>query len=75
MDFEVSCIEIGQRIKQLRKEQNLTQAEFAEEVSLDPKYISRIEQAKSKLGLCAVAKISRYMDVSTDYLIFGNRDG
>ncbi len=41
----------GQRVKQLRKEQNITQSQLAFEAELSREHISRMEHEKMNIGL------------------------
>ena len=41
----------GQRVKRLRKEQNITQSQLAFEAELSREQISRIERGKTNTGL------------------------
>ncbi len=64
---------IGQRIKQLRKEYNLTQQQFAELINLKNSTISLYENEKRQPEFKTLVKIADYFNVTTDWL-FGRVD-
>ena len=59
--------QLGKRIKQIRKESNLTQADLAEKINVDFKYLSRIETGLSTPSLKTIEKIAEQLGV--DYRI------
>ena len=64
---------IGQRIKQLRKEYNLTQQQFAELINLKNSTISLYENEKRQPEFQTLVKIADYFNVTIDWL-FGRVD-
>ena len=65
------------KIKELRKELNLTQREFAEKLGLDAHNVGDWERGKCEPSSFWLIKISETYKVSTDYLLgreddFGN---
>lgn len=44
-------VRFGQRVKQLRKAQNITQSQLAFEAELSREHISRMEHGKMNIGL------------------------
>lgn len=65
--------ELGSRIKQCRKLQNLTQEKLAELVDLSPHYIYEIERGLKSMSLSTLMDIAMTLHVSTDYLLFGTQ--
>lgn len=62
---------LGDRIKELRTELGLSQAELAQRVgSTDARQISRYENGRITPSLDGVARIAQALDVSLDYLVF-----
>lgn len=51
-------IKIGERIQQLRKEQDISQEEFALMVSLGRSYLSRIETGQRNPSIDVIEKIA-----------------
>ncbi len=62
---------IGQRIKELRKEKNITQAELSKELNLSDRTVSKWEQGKGNPDIETLPDLSRFFGVSIDYLITG----
>jgi len=62
---------IGDRIKKIRKEMQLTQDEFASKLKIHSKQLSKYESGRSIPILEITARIATFCEVSTDYLIFG----
>ena len=61
---------LGERIKELRAEAGLSQAELAERVGAgDARQISRYENGRITPSLDAIAGIAEALNVSLDYLV------
>lgn len=54
---------LGARIKELRRAKKLSQEQLAEIISLDPKFISRIEVGRSSPSLETIENIARALGV------------
>ncbi len=65
--------DLGNRIYERRKELNMTQKELAEAVELSIQSISSIELGKKAVRPENLVNICRALDVSADYLLFGER--
>ncbi len=63
--------EIGERIKEIRKKNNLTQKKLAEKTSIDVTSISRYETGNQMPNLDTLVLISMALEVSLDYIVFG----
>jgi transcriptional regulator with XRE-family HTH domain len=61
---------LGERIKALRTEAGLSQAELAEQVGGDGRQISRYENGRITPSLDALARIAEALNVSLDHLVF-----
>ena len=68
---DLNYIEIGKRIKNKRKELQLTQETLSEIIDVSPSYISEIERGCSISSLSTIAKIAQTLELNLDYLIFG----
>ncbi len=55
--------QIGIKIKEYRKKAKLTQAELAEKINVDSKYISRLETGTSIASISTIVKISDVLNV------------
>ena len=69
----MNAAEMGARIKQCRKVQNLTQEKLAEKVDVSPHYIYEIERGTKSVSLPVLIDISKTLKTSLDYLVFGVR--
>ncbi|MUT64925.1 helix-turn-helix domain-containing protein [Paenibacillus sp. NEAU-GSW1] len=59
---------VGERVRQLRKEKNLTQEELAERSSLHTNYVGQVERGEKNLTLETLEKIVAGLDVSLEEL-------
>ena len=64
---------IGDRLKKIRKENKLTQKEMAEKLDIHPNTISMYEKGNRNIPSNMVKKISDTFNVSTDYLLRGEK--
>lgn len=62
---------LGDRLKQIRKEKNLSQKAFADPLSTSSGYISEVEQGKKAPGSDFLTSLSRVYGVSIDWLLTG----
>lgn len=62
---------IGNRIKELRKKQNLNQTELGEIVGMSHGGIAGIESGRNNASIDTVIKLCDYFHVSADYLLYG----
>lgn len=69
MDF----ISMGQRIKNERRKQSLTQEKLAEIIGVTRNHISLIEKGDRAAGIEVLEKISNCFNVSIDYLVKGDQ--
>lgn len=63
---------IGQRIREIRKNNHLTQAQLAELSGVEPSNISHIERAATKVSLPTLIKIANALHATLDELVYGN---
>jgi len=61
-------LRIGQRIAELRKEQNLTQTQLAERCGLQQAHIARIETGRYSVGLDTLAQIATALGMKIDFI-------
>lgn len=54
----------GQRIKELRKQKNLTQEKLAEKARLHYTYIGTVERGEKNISMINIEKISKALGVS-----------
>lgn len=63
-------MELGERIKKLRKDMKLTQDEFAGKLKIHPKQLAKYEAGRSRPSIDVIARLSNFCEISADYLIF-----
>ena len=59
----------GERIKELRLERGLTQAQLAKELNTSQKSISKYETEVWDLNTGMIIALSKFFEVSADYLL------
>lgn len=63
---------VGARIKQLRKNRNLTQSETSEYLDYtNERQLQRIENGETACSVDKLMEIAQILDSSTDFLLFG----
>ena len=65
LDFSV----IGQRIKEVRSERNLTQEYIANVTGVNVSHISNIETCKTRVSLTLLVGICNALDCTLDYIL------
>ena len=63
-------IQIGKRIRELRKQQNSTREGLAEKAGISAKFLYEIETGKKGFSIDILGKLSRALAVSCDYIVF-----
>ena len=66
--MENIIVEIGNNIKTLRKNAGLTQAQLAEKINVDSKYISRLETGSSTASIATISKLAGALGVEVKEL-------
>ena len=69
----MNLIEIGNRIKVERKNRGISQEILAELVNVTPHYIYEIERGLKSMSLETLVNVSKALQISADYILFGNR--
>ncbi len=64
---------IGLRVKEVRKQSLITQAQLAEMTELSISYISHIETAQKKASLESLVRIANALGITVDELLNGNQ--
>ncbi len=65
---------VGKQIRAARELSGLTQEQFGELVSLDPKNVSDIERGLVGISISTLKRICEKLSVSSDWILFGDRD-
>ena len=63
--------EIGKRIRQLRRRQNITQTQIYQTCGISSGNLSSIENGKTLPSSTALIQLSRTLNCTTDYILFG----
>lgn len=72
MYSNLTQLEIGQRIREARRNQEATQLQFSEEIFISSNFLSEIENGKKGLSCETLYNICETQKISADYLLFGN---
>ena len=68
--YILNNIEIGERIREIRKKQGLSREAFSEMINISEIFLGQIERGERSLSITTLASISFATGVSTEY-IFG----
>ncbi|HPN13385.1 MAG TPA: helix-turn-helix transcriptional regulator [Spirochaetota bacterium] len=60
---------LGQKLKQLRKEKDITKATFAKTIGIAPSHVGRYENDESVPTAFILKKIAEFYNVSVDYVL------
>ena len=60
---------LGSRVKKLRQEMNLTQAEVADALHVTPRYISNVENNRTAMSLRILIYYAKLMNTTLDSLV------
>lgn len=63
--------EMGDRIRECRKQKKLSQADLAEKIGVSDNTISNMETGNNNVKLENIEKVADFFEVSLDYLIKG----
>ena len=64
---------IGQRIRDTRVQKGYKSIDMAEALEISKDQYSRIENGRSTCSTQKLFQIAQYLDVTTDYLLFGDK--
>lgn len=67
-------MELGAKIKKLRKEKKLTQGELAEKVGISGNHLSRLEREVFQPSVEVVKRLALVLDIHVDGLLSGEDD-
>ncbi len=65
-------IEIGSRIRQIRKGQKKTREQIAEIANISPQFLFDIESGKKGMTSQTIINLAKSLNVSTDFILTGN---
>lgn len=69
MENREILIKFGQRVRQLRKEKNLSQEELSFKADLHRTYIGMIERAEKNITLINIEKIAKALSINVKELL------
>ena len=67
-------LEVGERIKELRKTRNMTREEVAEKSEISSKFLYEIELGKKGLSADTLVKLAKTLSCSCDYIMTGEQE-
>lgn len=62
-------VKFGQRVRQEREKQGLSQEELANKAKVHRTYIGMIERAEKNITLSNIEKLAKALGVNVDYLV------
>ncbi len=68
-------LEIGKRIRELRRKKGLTQEQLAEQLNISTVHLAKVETGKRGCSLDILIDIAAFFDASLDYLALGKARG
>lgn len=67
-------MQIGQRIQELRTQKGIKAIDMAMQLDMSKNQYSRIECGESMCTTKVLHKLSQYLEVSADYLLYGRKE-
>ena len=64
-------INLGERIKEVRKETRLSQEKFALKIYMDRTYVETVESEKRNISIQNIEKIAKGLNITTSELVKG----
>ena len=74
MKFNQDDIIIGERLRSIRENMNMTREKFSEKIDITDSFLGQIERGERSLSVKTLKKVVKYTGVSADYLLFGKSD-
>lgn len=66
--------DMGSRIRALRDEKDITRERLAEKAEISTQFLADLELGYKGMSAATLYKLSRALCVSSDYLLFGNKN-
>ena len=67
--LEINMTEVGNRIKELRIENGMTQTDLAQKIGVATNTVSQYEKGLSKTSIDVIANLAIALETTTDYLL------
>lgn len=74
MTSDMDLKAIGRRIRFQREQMHLTREELAEKLEVSAKFCADIEYGMKGMSMTTLNRLSETLNLSTDYILKGNRD-
>ena len=71
MQLNQDDINIGERLREIRENMNMTREEFSKKIDITDSFLGQIERGERSLSVKTLKKVVKYTGVSADYLLFG----
>lgn len=71
---DLKLSEMGERIREVRKQQNLTRSQLALYTNISPHYLYEIEKGNKAPSVTILYRIAKVLGVSTDYLLMESKN-
>ena len=65
---------IGKRVRKTREHYKLTREQLAEMANISPQFLVHIENGTKSMTVNTICNLSRALNISADYLLFGMED-
>jgi len=68
----VELLQFGERLRRRRNALSYTQENVAEQVDISLRFYQMLEQGQKSVSLDTLIRLSKALNLSVDYLLFGN---
>ena len=65
---------VGQQLRQIRKEQNLTREQLAEQANISSKYLYEIEKGRKNCSLYIIYRLCSCLKVNLEHILKENNE-
>ena len=65
---------IGEKIRKIRKDLNLSQSIFSEKLNISTAYLSEIENGRKDITTKIIQALKKEFNISSDWLLFANSE-
>ena len=66
--------DIGKRVRRTREHYKLSREQLAEMANISPQFLVHIENGTKSMTVNTICNLSKALNISTDYLLFGASD-
>lgn len=73
-EYEIDFTKVGQKMKQMRMEQGITQEKVAEDLECTVAFVSNVENSRTKLNLRVLLYYSKLCHISVDSILAAGKD-